>query len=233
MFILTDGKNYVMENPYKNGIYISTTSSVMAKEFSYKQARAVLNSKSKRMKWISNYYMVNKNTGQVATTSELYNGNGNAYVGENDIEFDESIITQIYGEAEIMTGLAGWSMVQLKAYEEELRKALSKYDSAESDIKHALEKYKKDNDGKNPQAHKAAKISYLLGDIREKHRKIKMCMRYIQVFKNAITQNYTIEKIKLELEHAQKGEYKGRTEYYGIALGILNGEVNKNDMQKL
>lgn len=30
MFILTDGKNYVMENPMKAGQYISTTSPIQA-----------------------------------------------------------------------------------------------------------------------------------------------------------------------------------------------------------
>lgn len=50
MFILTDGKNYIMENPVQQGVYISTSSPVMAKEFSFKQARTVLNNRSKKMK---------------------------------------------------------------------------------------------------------------------------------------------------------------------------------------
>ena len=33
MFILTDGKNYVMENPMKQGVYLQTTSPIQAKEF--------------------------------------------------------------------------------------------------------------------------------------------------------------------------------------------------------
>ena len=45
MFILTDGKNYVMENPMKSGEYISTTSPVQAKGFTYKQARKLLQNK--------------------------------------------------------------------------------------------------------------------------------------------------------------------------------------------
>lgn len=49
MFILTDGKNYVMENPMKQGVYLQTTSPIQAKEFTYKQARTLLNSKSKKM----------------------------------------------------------------------------------------------------------------------------------------------------------------------------------------
>lgn len=222
MFILTDGKNYIMENPVKQGAYISTSSPIMAKEFSFKQARTVLNARSKKMKWIGSYYMVDKETGQVSETPASYKGNAGVYIGENDIEFDHSIITKIYQETESITGLAGWSMTQLKTYEEQLNIGLSKYDSAVSDIEHALQKYKNDNNGKNPQAHKAAKIGYLLGEIRDKHEKIKQCLKYVQVFENAITYNYTIEKIKLELVKAKHTEYKGRTEYYQIALEILD-----------
>ena len=39
---------------------------------------------------------------------------------------------------------------------------------------------------------KAAKIGYLLGEIRDKHENIKQCIDYIQVFENAITYNYTL-----------------------------------------
>lgn len=222
MFILTDGKNYIMENPVTKGVYISTSSPVMAKEFSFKQARTILNNRSKKMKWIGSYYMVDKETGQVSEMSSNYKGNAGVYIGENDIEFDDSIITAIYEETKSITGLAGWSMTQLKTYEEQLNIGLSKYDSAVSDIEHALQKYKKDNEGKNPQAHKAAKIGYLLGEIRDKHENIKQCLKYVQVFENAITYNYTIEKIKLELAKVKYTEYQGRTEYYQMALDILD-----------
>ncbi len=65
MFILTDGKNFIMENPVKKGVYIATSTVNMAKEFTYKQARTILNNKSKKMSWIKTYYMVNKENGQV------------------------------------------------------------------------------------------------------------------------------------------------------------------------
>lgn len=45
MFILTDGKNYVMENPMRQGVYISTTSPIQAKEFTWRQARSLLQNK--------------------------------------------------------------------------------------------------------------------------------------------------------------------------------------------
>lgn len=58
MFILTDGKNYVMENLMKIGEYISTTSPVQAKEFTYKQTRSLLQNKKKSLSWIKLYHMV-------------------------------------------------------------------------------------------------------------------------------------------------------------------------------
>lgn len=230
MYILTDGKNYIMENPVTKGAYVSTSSVAMAKEFSFKQARAILNNRSKKMKWVKPYYMVDNDTGQVSELPATYKGNGGAYIGANDVKFDVGIIDRIYEETEKMTGLAGWSMEQLETYGEQLKIGLSKYDSAVSDIEHALQKYRKDNNGKKPQAHKAAKIGYLLEEVRDRHMNIKQCMAYLQVFKNAITYNYTLEKIKLELIKAQLAEYKGRTEYYQIALGILDCGVDKDAM---
>ena len=222
MFILTDGKNYVMENPLKQGNYMSTTSPVQAKKFSFKQARLLLNDRSKKMSWIKTFYMVNQETGQISETSSYYKGNGGSYIGENDIDFDDTIIELIYKETKSIIGLAGWSVTQLKTYEEELKKGLSKYDSAESDIEHALQKYKKDNNGKKPQAHKAAKITYLLDEVRDKHQNIKQCLDYIKVMEDAITYSYTIEKLKLELTKAKHDDYKGRTEYYQMALDLLD-----------
>ena len=221
MFILTDGKNYVMENPMRQGTYISTTSPIQAKEFTYKQARTILNSNSKKMSWIKSFNMVNVDNGQKSQNTSNYKGNGGIYIGENDIDFDDGIIDLIYKETKSIIGLAGWSMDQLKTYEEELNIGLSKYDSAESDIEHALQKYKEDNNGKKPQAHKMAKIGYLLDDVRDKHKHIKQCLSYIKVMEDAITYSYTIEKLKLELIKAKHVAYKGRTEYFQMALDLL------------
>ena len=222
MFILTDGKNYVMENPIKPGTYISTTSPIQAKEFTWKQARTLLQNKKKSMAWIKTYNAVNQDTGVVDKNVKYCKGNGGVYLEGNNIEFDESIIEKIYAETKSIIGLAGWSMTQLKTYEEELHNGLSKYDSAESDIAHALQKYKEDNEGKKAQAHKMAKVGYLLDEVRDKHKHIKQCLDYIKVLEDAITYSYTIEKIKLELIKAKHIEYKGRTEYYQKALELLD-----------
>lgn len=222
MIILTDGKNYVMENPMKKGVYISTTSPIQAKEFTFKQAKAVLNNRSKKMAWIKCYYMVDKEIDKKPKISLKQKGNGGVYIGTNDISFDEAIIEEIYQEIRSILGLARWSKMQLQTYKEELTIGLSKYDSAESDIVHALQKYKEDNNGKKAQAHKMAKIAYLLDEIREKHKNIKQCLDYIEVFEDVITYKYTLEKLKLEIAKEKHVEYKGRTEYYQKALEMLN-----------
>lgn len=98
---------------------------------------------------------------------------------------------------------------------------LSICDSGESDVKHALEKYKEVHNGRKPQAHKVAKLGYLLDELRDRHKRIKLCIRYIQIMEDAITYKYTINKIKYELSKAQNCEYKGRTQYWAIAQEIL------------
>lgn len=222
MFILTDGKNYVMENPLKQGEYLQTTSPVQAKKFTFKQAKTILNNRAKKMSWIKNFYMMNQDTGEIDKKGKYRKGNGGAYLNDNDVDFDETIIDMVYSETRSLMGLAGWSITQLKTYEEHLSIGLSKYDSAESDINHALQKYKEDNNGKKPQAHKMAQVGYLLDEIRDKRKHIKQCLRYVKVMQDAITYSYTIEKLKLELTKVKNEEYQGRTEYYQIALDILD-----------
>ena len=109
----------------------------------------------------------------------------------------------------------------LNTYKNQLNIMLSECDSGESDVKHALERYKEIHNGKKPQAHKVAKLGYLLDDLRDKHKKIKQCIRYIEVMQDAINNSYTIEKLKLELSKVKSREYNGRTKYWQIAQEIL------------
>lgn len=221
MYILTDGKNYVMDDPFHPGRIMYTTSPIKAKKFSYKQARALLNTNRKKLAWLKDYNMVDDSSGEEATKQEIKTkSNKNAFVGKNEIDFDVEILDQITEEVNNLLGVAGWSMNQLTTYQNLLVRGLSKYDSAISDIEHALEEYNKKK-GKKPQAHKIAKLGYLLSDVRITHSRIKQCQQYIQVMQNAITHNYTLEKIKLELSKAAYKDYQGRTEYYDIALEIL------------
>lgn len=222
MFILTDGKNYVTENPMKSGEYLATTSPVQAKQFTYKQARSLVQRKGKKYSWIKPYQLIDMDTGKEAEGSLWYKGNAGNYM--NDSEFDYEILNKIVNESNSILGLAGWDMEQLNTYKNLLSTELSRCDSAESDIEHALQAYKEETGGKKPQAHKMAKIGYLLDDIRDKHKQIKQCLTYIQVMQDAITYQYNIGKIKLELSKAKYVAYKGRTKYYQIAMELLGGE---------
>lgn len=221
-YILTNGTEYVMENEAKPNDWIRTTYPVKAKHFTYNQAKTMLRIRGKRYSWIRSFHMLDVSTGKVDKNAKYTKGNGGAYIDENDIRFDYDIVNQIYNETKSIMGLAGWNINQLKEYEENLMIGLSKYDSVESDIKHALQKYREDNNGKKPQAHKIAKIGYLLEDIRDKRKNVKQCIAYIKVMEDAVTYGYTIEKLKKEIDSAKFAEYKARTEYYQIALDILS-----------
>lgn len=209
-----------MENPMKLGEYMITTSSAMAKEFTYKQARSLVQNSRKKYSWIKKYNLIDVDTKQKSDKSLYYKGNADVYTDEKS-DFDYSLLDKIEEEANSILGLAGWNETQLITYKNLLNTELSKCDSAESDINHALEKYKKTHNGKKPQAHKVAKIGYLLDDIRDKHKRIKQCMRYVDVMSNAISKGFTIEKIKLELSRVTADDYKGRTEYWKLANDIL------------
>lgn len=169
-----------MENPMKSGEYMITTSSSMAKEFTYKQARSLVQNSRKKYSWIKKYNLIDVDTGQKSDKSLYYRGNADIYIGDES-NFDYALLDKINSEANSILGLAGWDDNQLITYKNLLNTELSKCDSAESDINHALEKYKKIHNGKKPQAHKVAKIGYLLDDIRDKHKRIKQCIRYVQV----------------------------------------------------
>ena len=172
MYILTDGKNYVMDDPIHPGRVMYSTSPVNAKKFTFKQARSLLNNKSKKLSWIRSFNMVDDSSGEKIAEQEVRSrSNKGVFVGKNDIDFDVSILDQIMQETNNLLGIAGWNMAQLTTYQNMLSTALSKYDSAEADIEHALQTYKEESGGKKPQAHKMAKVGYLLDDVRDKHKR--------------------------------------------------------------
>lgn len=214
MYILTDGKNYVMKNPLQEGKYISTTSPIDASEFTYKQGRTLLQNKKSALKWIRTYYMVDKDTGNREEMNVNYHGNGGIYREEKDIEFDYSIVENIKSEVTNIIGLAAWDINQLKSFSSVLSSGLSYYDSAISDIRHARL-------DKRPPAHIRTKIDGIINDLEEKRRDIKQTMNYVDVLMMAITQQWTIGKIKAELSAAKYVPYKGRTKYYDLVVELL------------
>lgn len=99
MYILTDGKNYVMDDPIHPGRVMYSTSPVKAKKFTYKQARALLNNKSKKLSWIRSFNMVDDSSGEKIAEQEVKSrSNKGVFVGKNDIDFDISILDQIMQE---------------------------------------------------------------------------------------------------------------------------------------
>lgn len=213
MFILTDGKNYVMENPMKQGNYISTTSPIQAKEFTFKQARSLLQNKKSALSWIKLYHMVDQSTGRIENDFPKFSNEG-VFCGDKDFEFDASIINLIKEETESIIGLATWDLNQLNTYISMLNQGLQYYDSAISDVKHA----KLD---KRPPAHIRTKIYSMENDLEEKRRDIKQARSYADTLVRAINERWTIEKIKIELTKSKFTTYKGRTKYYELAENIL------------
>ena len=213
MFILTDGKNYVMENPMKQGVYLQTTSPIQAKEFTFKQARTLLNSKSKKMSWVKSFCMVDKETGELETDIPKYSNEG-IFCGSKDFEFDESIVETIKHEVDSIIGLAAWDINQLNTYVAMLNQGVQFYDNAIQDIKHARL-------DKRPPAHIRTKIDGIMNDLEEKRRDVKQTRNYINILIKAIKEQWSIGKIKSELSKAKYVPYKGRTKYYEMVEKLL------------
>lgn len=213
MFILTDGKNYVMENPMKQGVYLQTTSPIQAKEFTFKQARTLLNSKSKKMSWIKSFCLVDKETGELETNVPKYSNEG-IFCGSKEFEFDESIIETIKHEVDSIIGLAAWDINQLNTYVAMLNQGVQFYDNAIQDIKHARL-------DKRPPAHIRTKIDGIMNDLEEKRRDVKQTRNYINILIRAIKEQWSIGKIKAELSKAKYVPYKGRTKYYEMIECLL------------
>lgn len=213
MFILTDGKNYVMENPMKQGVYLQTTSPIQAKEFTFKQARTLLNNKSKKMSWIKPFCMVDKETGEAETDIPKYSNEG-IFCGNKDFEFDESVVSTIRHEVDSIIGLAAWDINQLNTYIAILNQGVQFYDNAIQDIKHARL-------DKRPPAHIRTKIDGIMNDLEEKRRDVKQTRNYINILTKAIKEQWSIGKIKAELSKAKYVPYKGRTKYYEMVEDLL------------
>lgn len=213
MFILTDGKNYVMENPMKIGEYISTTSPLQAKEFTYKQARSLLQNKKKSLSWIKQMTMVNQETGQTETDIPKFSNEG-IFCDDKDFEFDEHILEEIKQEVTSIIGLAAWDINQLNTYLAMLNQGVQFYDNAIQDVKHARL-------DKRPPANIRTKIDGIMNELEEKRRDIKQTRNYINILIKAIKESWSIGKIKAELSKAKYVPYKGRTKYYEMVESLL------------
>lgn len=217
MFIVTNGKNYVFENPMKCGDYKSSTSPNHAKQFTFKQARNLLRTNKKSLSWIhtGGFYMVDTDSGEKELNIPEYS-NGGVFKDNNSIDFDDSIIDKVELEIGTIIGLAAWDITQLNTYNAVLKQGLSFYDSALSDIDHA-------RIGKRPPAHVMTKVDRVRNEIKEKRRDIKQSLVYIEVLTRALKEQWSIGKTKLELSKSKYTPYKGRTKYYDMMEQLLNG----------
>ena len=220
-YILTDGKSYVTENPYRTGDYLLTTYPNAAKRFSFKQAKGLTQRKGKKYTKFRDFTPVNIDNGEKEEINPRYEGKADIYTGEHAISVNANLLDNIIKEANTMMELTGWNREQLKRHHSELMGYVSYYESAESDIVHSLQKYNRDHNGKKPQAHRITKIGYLLDDIRHEREKVKLCIRYLEVLVQADENHYSIEKVKDELSKTENKEYRGRTDYWQEALDIL------------
>lgn len=197
----------------KQGVYLQTTSPIQAKEFTFKQARTLLNSKSKKMSWVKSFCMVDKETGELETDIPKYSNEG-IFCGSKDFEFDESIVETIKHEVDSIIGLAAWDINQLNTYVAMLNQGVQFYDNAIQDIKHARL-------DKRPPAHIRTKIDGIMNDLEEKRRDVKQTRNYINILIKAIKEQWSIGKIKAELSKAKYVPYKGRTKYYEMVEKLL------------
>lgn len=209
-----------MKDPYNPSRWMLSTNPNYAFIGTLKQVKKIL--RIQKYAPSKGFHMVDYDTGKKESSNlENYKGSAGAYLGKNDICFNEKILDDILTETEQILGLAGWNMPQLETYMNELEINVSKFDSGISDIEHVLQEYEKAHDGKKPPANKAAQLSYLLLEVRQKRAKTKQCQCYIRVMQEAIKNHYDLEKLKLELSNNTYTDYKGRTEYYNLAKEIL------------
>ena len=225
-YIITNGKYWVIENPIRPGEYMESTKSSNAKQFTFKQAKNLLNARSKKLGWIRNGYSMVGEDGNKPTVSPKAKGNGGVFLNENDIVVDLNLLDQIEDECTKFLSLAAWDESELSNMLVSLSTYLSKLDSEESDIKHALVIYTYKHDGKLPQAHRIAKIGYLFLRILIDRAHVKACIYKLQAMKNALTYHYSLGKLQTELNKTDNGEYenyKPRTAKFDEAMKILEG----------
>lgn len=224
-YFLVSGNRYVYENSKRPGDYLLTDEISFAKQFSYKQAKSLVQRGKNKTAWMRNCQLVDVENGSTCKQSLNYQGNAGAFIGENDVILDTKIVEEIERETKKIMEISGWDSKKISTYKDQLEIALSKTDSEISDITHALEEYLRQHDGKRPPAHKIAKITYLLIDVLTRRRNIKECREKISTMLDANTYKYDLAKLKNELRKLQHVEYRGRTETYSVATKILNDHI--------
>lgn len=215
-YIITDGSKYVARNPYQANKYYQADCLDLATKFTSKQAKRILGSKNRDMKWIKSGFYIQEfdgsNTGNVMSRRESKRrSNGNCF---KDFEWDKSILNDIEAEERAIVGLLAYDYEELSQKKFEMEQSLSYTDSAISDILHAIE-------GKKINAAKRAVIVGYLKTMRELHTQIKKCIRYVEVMQESINNKEDIGTLKKKLQSSEPNEYVGRTKYYELIQNII------------
>ena len=124
MYYLTNGKEYVAENELIPGEYIKTTYTVKAKKFTYKEGMSFKKKRWKKDKDFKKYRLINVETGEMANPN--YMGNGGAYIGDHNFDFDDGILDTIIHEADLIKSMVALDEKQLNEYKTILTNELSK-----------------------------------------------------------------------------------------------------------
>lgn len=213
-YIITNGEFYVKRDHARNK-YVRDNRKSEATQFTSKQVKHILGLKHKYTWMKDGFYAREIELGKIGKpmeSSEIKRkGNGNCFM---DWECDNTLIDNIETEERAIVGLLAYDSDQLGEKKFELEQALSYADSARSDILHAIEFKKID-------AAKRAVIVGYLKTLQELHRKIKNCIRYIEVMQNCMDNQKDICTLKKELKDAEHKSYVGRTKYYELIQNII------------
>ena len=196
MYILTNGTEYVMENPYKEGRFMRTTL-------------------KKALQWAKDYKMVDVNTGESKSVPLSKAG---IFLGKYKSEYDPELIEKVSKEVESVLAVPRWDSDHLKAIHNTLKEQEQYTESAISDVYHARM-------DRRPPAHIRTKIDGLLNDLYEKRRDIKRSLVYVETMTEGNNDGWSLSRLQDELRKITDSYkvYRGRTDYYNAALKILDG----------
>lgn len=213
-YIITNEEFYVKRDHARNK-YVRDNRKSEATQFTSKQAKHILGLKHKYT-WMKDGFYVREingmKLGKPMDSKEIHRaGNGNCFM---DYEYNNSLIENIEAEERAIVGLLAYDYEQLGEKKFELEQSLSYTDSAISDILHAIEFKKID-------AAKRAVIVGYMKTLQELHRKIKNCIRYIEVMQTCMNNKDDICSLKKELKNVEHIPYVGRTKYYALIQNII------------
>lgn len=225
MFILTDGSFYLKSGDSKRD-YLTTRNIDDAIKVTKREANNILAKKSK-INWLGRYYYVN--ILDLDKEDMIENADDKA-VNNNQTErgfhFDEDIIKDISNMVQAVTNIS-FNKEKLNTYKNTLTKAEEYYTDASCDISHIMRD--------KPDVLPAIKIKlWELGEeICYKRKNIKQALTQVGIILESINSNWNLYGLQKKLQPTTNWDtYKGRTEYYDIALNICNSDENKNAEDK-